>query len=90
MAACSAWEASKNDKRALQCSTSVAGWRLAPCGSRWRSALPAHVRTDVLWMVGLEGLWLPFGVLTFFFNFIPNVGIFGPNMAPLAFLRGLS
>ena len=37
----------------------------------------------VLWTVGLQGLWLPFGVLTFFLNFIPNVGGMGAVLLPL-------
>ena len=36
----------------------------------------------VLWFVGLE-LWLPFGVVTFFLNFIPNVGGLAAVMLPM-------
>ena len=30
-----------------------------------------------------QGLWLPFGVLTFFLNFIPNVGGLGAVLLPM-------
>lgn len=37
----------------------------------------------VLWLCGLQGLWLSFGVLTFFLNFIPNVGGLGAVLLPM-------
>ena len=37
----------------------------------------------VLWFAGLDGLWLPFGVVTFFLNFIPNIGGFSAVLLPM-------
>ena len=51
-----------------------------------KSAISAFVggcHAVVLWVIGLRGLWLPFGVLTFFLNFIPNVGGMGAVLLPL-------
>ena len=37
------------------------------------SAFVGGMHATVLFLIGgLSGLWLPFGVLTFFLNFIPN------------------
>ena len=36
----------------------------------------------VLWAIHLD-MWLPFGVLTFFLNFIPNVGGMGAVLLPM-------
>jgi len=47
------------------------------------SAFVGGMHAAVLWSVGLDGLWLPFGVLTFFLNFIPNVGGMGAVLLPL-------
>jgi len=47
------------------------------------SAFVASMHALVLFSVGLQGLWLPFGVLTFFLNFIPNVGGLGAVLLPM-------
>lgn len=47
------------------------------------SAFVGTCHAAALWGVGLEGLWLPFGVVTFFLNFIPNVGGFTAVILPL-------
>ena len=58
----------------------------APLAAGGKSSISAFVggmHAIVLWAVGLQGLWLPFGVLTFFLNFIPNVGGMGAVLLPL-------
>ena len=40
------------------------------------SLLVASINATIYWAVGLD-LWLAFGVLAFFLNFIPNVGGIG-------------
>lgn len=53
---------------------------------RGKSCISAYVggsHAAVLCAVGLQGLWLPFGVLTFFLNFIPNVGGMGAVLLPM-------
>ncbi len=47
------------------------------------SAFVGSMHALVLFCVGLQGLWLPFGVLTFFLNFIPNVGGLGAVLLPM-------
>ena len=52
---------------------------------RGKASISAYVglaHALVLWAVGLE-LWLPFGVVTMFLNFIPNVGGFTAVMLPM-------
>ena len=47
------------------------------------SAFVGLCHAIVLKMVQLHGLWLPFGVVTFFLNFIPNVGGFTAILLPM-------
>lgn len=52
---------------------------------RGKASISAYVGLShalVLWAVGLE-LWLPFGVVTMFLNFIPNVGGFTAVLLPM-------
>ena len=46
------------------------------------SAFVAIVNGSILWLVGVD-LFLAFGVLAFFLNFIPNVGMFTSVILPM-------
>jgi AI-2 transport protein TqsA len=45
-------------------------------------AFVAITNATVLWLIGVD-LWLAFGVLSFFLNFIPNIGMFTAIMLPM-------
>jgi AI-2 transport protein TqsA len=46
------------------------------------SLLVAAIDALILWVIGLE-LWLVFGVVAFWLNFIPNVGMFTSVCLPM-------
>ena len=46
------------------------------------SLLVASINAAIYWAVGLD-LWLAFGVLAFFLNFIPNIGMFTSVVLPM-------